>query len=342
MEKQVFWQQRFDSIQILRGLAALLVVTEHIRWMNRGAFGVDVFFVISGFMMMLSTQKSRTHFWRKRLLRILPPYYLLTLLTYVLLLLFPNMFEQTSGNPLYLVKSLLFIPFDVGGGVLQPIYRIGWTVNCEMFFYLLFGIAMHISFRFRGIICTGFLLGITALAWWLPRSFAPVTFYGAPVMLEFALGMGLYEVAKKLYDMSLDVSTQSNRWMKMMSLCCIAAGVGVLVYMVLTKQQVNILGFGRLIYWGVPAAFCVLLFFLGGLFLSMPKPLVGLGDMSYSIYLVHYFPILLLDRYVLTMTDNRLLLAGISIIGIGVVLVLARGFYKLIEKRGKGIMTSFR
>jgi peptidoglycan/LPS O-acetylase OafA/YrhL len=337
MEKQVFWQQRFDSIQVLRGIAALLVVTEHIRWMNRGAFGVDVFFIISGFMMMLSTQKNRTHFWRKRLLRILPPYYLLTLLTYVLLLLFPNMFEQTSHNPVYLVKSLLFIPFDIGGGVLQPIYRIGWTVNCEMFFYLLFGIAMHISFRFRGLICTGFLLGMAALGRWLPGSFAPITFYGAPIMLEFALGMGLYAVAKRLYDMTLNASTRSKGWMKMMSICCIGAGVGLLVCMVLTKQQVNILGFGRLLYWGVPAAFCVLLFFLGGLSLPMPKPLVGLGDMSYSIYLVHYFPILLLDRYVLSLTDNRLLSVGISLLGVGVVLVLAYLFYLLVEKNNRMI-----
>jgi peptidoglycan/LPS O-acetylase OafA/YrhL len=342
MEKQVFWQQRFDSIQVLRGIAALLVVTEHIRWMNRGAFGVDVFFVISGFMMMLSTQKNRTHFWRKRLLRILPPYYLLTVLTYVLLLMFPNMFEQTSGNPIYLVKSLLFIPFDIVGGVLQPIYRIGWTVNCEMFFYLLFGIAMQISFRFRGIICTGFLLGMTALGWWLPGSFAPVTFYGAPVMLEFALGMGLYSIAKKLYDIFPDVPTRSGGWMKVMSLCCIAAGVSVLVFLVMTKHHANIFGFGRLLYWGVPAAFCILLFFFGGLFLQMPKPLVGLGDMSYSIYLVHYFPILLLDRYVLPLTGNRLLSVGISLLGVGVVLVLAYWFYLLVEKRGKGIMTSFR
>jgi peptidoglycan/LPS O-acetylase OafA/YrhL len=337
MEKHVFWQQRFDSIQVLRGIAALLVVTEHIRWMNRGAFGVDVFFVISGFMMMLSTQKSKSHFWRKRLSRILPPYYLLTLLTYVLILLFPYMFEQTSGNPIYLVKSLLFIPFDIGGGVLQPIYRIGWTVNCELFFYLLFGIAMHISFRFRGIICTGFLLGMTALAWWLPGSFAPVTFYGAPVMLEFALGMGLYPVAKKLYDMSLDVPTRSKGWMKVMSLCCIAAGVGVLLFMVLTKQQVNILGFGRLFYWGVPAVFCVLLFFLGGLFLPMPKPMIGLGDISYSIYLVHYFPILLMDRYVLPLTNSFGQSVGISLLGIGVVLVLAYGFYTVIEKNNRMI-----
>jgi peptidoglycan/LPS O-acetylase OafA/YrhL len=342
MEKQVFWQQRFDSIQVLRGIAALLVVTEHIRWMNRGAFGVDVFFVISGFMMMLSTQKSKTHFWKKRLLRILPPYYLLTLLTYVLLLLFPRMFEQTGGNPINLVKSLLFIPFDVGGGVLQPIYRIGWTVNCEMFFYLLFGIAMYISFRFRGVICTGFLLGMAALARWLPGSFAPVTFYGDPVMLEFALGMGLYPVAKKLYDLSLDVSIKSNRWIKMMSLCCLAAGVGVLLCMLLTKQRVNILGFGRLFYWGVPAAFCVLLFFLGGLFLQMPRPMVGLGDMSYSIYLVHYFPILLMDRYALPLTDSFGQSVGVSLLGMGVVLVLAYGFYKIVEKRGKCIMTSFR
>lgn len=152
-----FQDLHFDSIQALRGLAALFVVFQHIRFLNFGAFGVDIFFCISGFMIMFTTEKSTKYFFRKRLIRILPLYYLMTLVTYLSLLLFPSMFQQTRHNLSYLVKSLLFIPFDIGGGIIQPLVRIGWTINCEMLFYLLFFIAFHISMKYRGLICSAFL-----------------------------------------------------------------------------------------------------------------------------------------------------------------------------------------
>jgi peptidoglycan/LPS O-acetylase OafA/YrhL len=211
-----------------------------------------------------------------------------------------------------------------------------------MFFYLLFSIAMHINYRFRGIICSGLLLAVVVLAGLLPSSWVPLTFYGSPTMLEFALGMGLYIVTKKLYDMSLTISAKAKQSLRLLALCGLAGGLGILVLLTATKQTVNILGFGRLLYWGIPAVCVTLLFFFGGLFLPMPKPLVRLGDMSYSIYLVHYLPILLLDRYVLSRTDNPLFIAGISVLGIGIVLVLAYWFYQIVELRGKRIMTSSR
>ena len=152
-----FHELHFDSIQALRGLAALFVVFQHVRFLNFGAFGVDIFFCISGFMIMFTTEKSTKYFFRKRLVRILPLYYLMTLGTYLSLLLFPSMFQQTRHDFSYLVKSLLFIPFDIGSGAIQPLVRIGWTINCEMLFYLLFFIAFHISMKYRGLICSAFL-----------------------------------------------------------------------------------------------------------------------------------------------------------------------------------------
>ena len=77
-----FHELHFDSIQALRGLAALFVVFQHVRFLNFGAFGVDIFFCISGFMIMFTTEKSTKYFFRKRLVRILPLYYLMTLVKY--------------------------------------------------------------------------------------------------------------------------------------------------------------------------------------------------------------------------------------------------------------------
>ena len=195
-----FHSRHFDSIQALRGITALFIVLEHIRFLNCGAFGVDIFFCISGFMIMYSTHSHTRYFLRKRLIRILPLYYFMTLGTFFLLVLFPGMFEQSKADPVFLLKSLLFLPFDIGGGVLQPLMRVGWTINCEVFFYILFLIALKINHKYRGFFCSILLSGTVAAASLLPSPPAFLAFYGSPVMLEFILGILGYYAAWGLYN----------------------------------------------------------------------------------------------------------------------------------------------
>ena len=73
---QKFHSIRFQNIQALRAVLAIFVVLEHVRFAACGAFGVDGFFAISGFMILFSTANSTEHFFKKRLIRILPLYYL--------------------------------------------------------------------------------------------------------------------------------------------------------------------------------------------------------------------------------------------------------------------------
>lgn len=293
-----FHSNRFGSIQTLRGLAAIFVVLEHIRFLNCGAFGVDIFFCISGFMIMYTTEKTTEHFFRKRLIRIVPFYYLMTIGTYLLLLLFPGMFQQTTAQPSYLLKSLLFIPFDIGGGVLQPLLRIGWTINCEMLFYLLFFLSFHISHKYRGVVSSLFLMGIVLLSELLPVSWTPLEFYGNPVMLEFAFGILCYYIAQQIYrfcQTKAAVGSLSGGY-RLAGWCCLLLGLGGLLLLALTKPYVNIQSWRRLLYWGLPALVIVLVFFTAGLAINMPKWGVWLGDISFSLYFIHYYPILLIDR----------------------------------------------
>ena len=292
-----FQDLHFDSIQALRGLAALFVVFQHIRFLNFGAFGVDIFFCISGFMIMFTTEKSTKYFFRKRLIRILPLYYLMTLVTYLSLLLFPSMFQQTRHNLSYLVKSLLFIPFDIGGGIIQPLVRIGWTINCEMLFYLLFFIAFHISMKYRGLICSAFLAVLVGAvqifaplisSWQSPigRMFSPVLmFYGDPVMLEFIFGILAYYLLRFLYHRHLEHP--------------FPMAVSVLSAV------------------GIPVIFCL----LAGLKLSLPRFFILMGNISYSLYLVHYYPVMLLDRAVFDFST----LSVMSVIGVILSVALSIG-----------------
>lgn len=324
-----FHQMHFDSIQVLRGITAVFIILEHIRFLNCGAFGVDIFFCISGFMIMFSTHRDGRHFLAKRLIRILPLYYLMTVGTFILLLLFPTMFQQTNADPVFLLKSLCFVPFDIGGGVLQPLMRIGWTVNCELFFYLIFGIALGISHRFRGLLCSLFLIATILIARLVPAPSAALAFYGNPVMLEFIYGILAYYAAWGLYRL--------YRTRKLPRACLLLGFpgcLGCLWGLLITKPHINILGFRRPILWGLPALLIVLCAFLAGLNAKkMPGPLVRLGNISFSLYLMHYYPVMLLDRAVFdfSVCSSRAL-AGTAV-AIAVSVGLALVSHALIEVR---------
>lgn len=338
-----FQNLHFDSIQVLRGLAALFVIFQHVRFLNFGSFGVDIFFCISGFMIMFTTQKSTQYFFRKRLIRILPLYYMMTLGTYLVLLLFPAMFQQTRHDPSYLIKSLLFIPFDIGGGVIQPLLRIGWTINCEMFFYLLFFISYHISMRYRGLICSGLLLVLVAAVqffapsiqtWQTPLGSAvsPVlTFYGDPYMLEFIFGILAYYLARFLYHRHLVHEIPGC-----VSLLAAAAVPVIFCLLAFFTPMVNVIGFRRLPLWGLPAFALVILAFLAGLHVKMPRFVVFTGNISYSLYLIHYYPVLLLDRVVFDFSAVTVKSVFGLILSVAVSLILAYISWLLVEKKFTG------
>ena len=337
---EAFHKEHFDSIQALRGIASLLVILVHIRFLNRNAFavGVDIFFCISGFMIMFSTHTGPKYFLRKRLFRILPLYYLMTIGTFFLLVLFPGMFQESRANPVFLLKSLLFIPFDPGGGLIQPLMRVGWTINYEILFYIIFFLAMKISHKHRGLLCSAFLLAIISasqlLSALLPGSYAPLIFYGNPVMLEFVLGILLYHAARKLYR-HFRISAFPPAFLPISMICIIGVFIGLLA----TDPTADVLGFYRPLLWGVPAAVIVLCTFVIGLYpVKIPSSMVRLGNASFSLYLLHYYPVMLLDRMVFdfSVCSPRALLGAVIAIAVSVAIALVSR--ELLEKRVSGLL----
>lgn len=327
-ESDDFFSRHYDSIQALRGISAIFIILEHVRFLNCGAFGVDIFFCISGFMIMLSTHRDTSHFLGKRLIRILPLYYLMTFCTFIAVLFFPMLFAQTRPDPLFLIKSLLFIPFDIGGGVLQPLLRVGWTINCEIFFYLIFWLAMKLSHRHRGLICCCLLSGVMILAHILPNAPAPLAFYGAPVMADFLLGILCYHVAKRIFSLHA-----MGRLPKFCPMVCMLLAFGCFVGLIATKHYMNIPDQYRPLLWGIPAAVIVLSFFTAGLSVKTPFPLKKLGDISFSLYLVHYYPVMLLDRLIFDFGScTPLSLTGVML-ALVISVLLALAGWALIEKR---------
>ncbi len=147
--------RRLDNIQLLRALAALSVVITHTlhetgaheQTLNLG-FGVDVFFVISGFIMAQTSLRefgmagAPLRFFLRRLARVAPIYWLLTTLMLAGSLIAPSLLNVPTGGLGHIVASYLFIPDARGAGEMRPVLALGWTLNYEMFFYALFSLAL--------------------------------------------------------------------------------------------------------------------------------------------------------------------------------------------------------
>ena len=126
--------------------------------------------------------------------------------------------------------------------------------------------------------------------------YAPLQFYGNPVMLEFILGILGYYIAWGLYQ--LYQKTNRNPFWTIIAPICLIMIVLLFTILVLTKPTINILGLRRILLWGLPALMLVISAFILGLKIAIPTWIVQLGNMSFSIYLIHYYPVMLLDRAV--------------------------------------------
>ena len=102
-------KNKIEYIELLRFLAASCVVCVHLPPIKAGAFGVDLFFIISGFVMMYSTSISAKNFFLKRLYRIVPLYWVCTLGVFIIAVSHPELLNNTKASFLELTQSLFFI-----------------------------------------------------------------------------------------------------------------------------------------------------------------------------------------------------------------------------------------
>lgn len=107
----------------------------------------------------------------------------------------------------------------------------------------------------------------------------------------------------------------------------------MLLLLYVTYPHVNVLGYRRVLLWGLPCFLVVLLFFHAGLYLSMPAWCVRLGDISYSIYLIHYYPVLFLDRKIFDFSTLRPASVLGMLIAFGIVLFLSYICWYLMENK---------
>ncbi len=312
------------SIQYLRGLAALGVVLCHYgsdltaypklsSFFNFGQSGIFVFFLISGFIIVYSLNRSNYEskqffkFLLKRSIRIDPSYFVAILLTIVLL-------EFLAFLPSFNGHRFVFIPGQLIAHIFYavpftkyPFYNhVFWTLSVEFQFYLLIGILYFLSdnriFKFTFLV----LFSLTCLipfsnSYYLVFNYAPI----------FAAGISLVNFYQK--------RSLSNTILPLLLLCLVEYKFGLPIFILLIFTSMAIPFFKIVI-----------------------KPLKQLGDISYSLYLTHPLVLIvflgLAKRLGLGTINNQLLALFLEIT---VAVLFAYLFYRIIEKPSSDLSKRF-
>ena len=315
--------KQFQSIQYLRAAAALGVVAFHTHMTGPlGQIGVDVFFVISGFIMWLVIQRESRpgDFLLRRVLRIWPLYAFATLVMAV----------HNSAPVHEVIKSLLFVPYRDAAGQAWPVLVQGWTLNYEMFFYLVLALCLFLPKARQLPAMTGVMTLLVATGLILRPTGAVAATFTGPLLLEFVAGLwlGWLAAAGRLPRTAV-------------SLGLVALAV---VGMALTRD------FGgderwRALIWGPSAVLLV----AGALGLEQGgrvrtwAPLLALGNASYSIYLFHPFVLKTVVRHAAFLPTPLVVLvvmAVCSAVGLVAYFVvekpLTQLFHRLLKKGRRG------
>lgn len=313
---------KLDSVQMLRAIAALAVVFFHIPLFRNGDWGVDIFFVISGFIMAMVTAQSGSHFFTKRVIRVVPLYWLGTLGVFAVALVLPSLLDNTTADVPGLLKSLFFIPYQKGEYV-QPLLYLGWTLNFEMFFYALFAVSMAISHRHRLLICSSLLLALVVLGHLVTFEALLAKFYTQQILAEFVLGMGCYAIYKRTAGWRAASPGKGER------AGLITLGLVALVYMPFAGGLAESLGRG--LAWGIPAAVVFLALVHGLSGVRLPWVLVLIGDASYSLYLFHPYVLKVFNKLFHVFDTPGVLAYVMTPVSIALCCVVAIGIYRWVE-----------
>jgi len=292
-------QPVFDSLQVLRGIAAFMIVLKHSLYevyggdaVTSGSFlsdyplilGVDIFFVLSGFVMVYSTKgkngtiQSSANFMIRRIIRIVPVYWFYSFLLLGVALVLPSALGSSVFEWTHFLKSLFFIPHDApnGGGAI-PFLANGWTLNFEMYFYVIFAVAMLfrplVSLIFMSLYFVLSLLVFRMIGDWSVAA----TFYSNFIILDFLAGAWIGYVCV--------------RGIRFPEKFCFAAWIvagGILLSpFFISYMGLSIGRIGSLVISSGVVAFLALPNLSERI--EAPRFLKAVGDSSYTLYLFHPF-----------------------------------------------------
>ena len=281
------------DIQALRGLAVLLVVLYHLKipGFYNGFIGVDIFFVISGYLMVsIYNSKSSKMFFIKRARRLLPAYWSTLILSLLVgfVVLAPSDFLQLKNQ---ILMSMLFIPnffFWAQNSYFQvtdfnPLLNL-WSLGVEFQFYLLVPLLCHIFLRNKKLF--NFIFVASLIACLVVLTISPKTSF-------FLIPFRLWEFMFGYYILT------NNHKLRLKHIYF------ALFVFVLILFYPHLDGFSSSIFFGHPGIVSLVVVLITGSAIKIGfnpggnifmKTLIKIGDYSYAIYLIH-FPVIIFYNY---------------------------------------------
>ncbi|BEL79909.1 acyltransferase [Serratia marcescens] len=310
---------KINSIQYLRGIAALLVIFYHLRFdlnnvysqkdignllFESAAFGVDLFFVISGFIIMYATERKEhmqgVKYFIRRWFRIYP--------LLILCIVFYFFFISSSEDYSLFYRSLIPLNSNYSGG--SPFYGYNilmpaWTLTFEISFYGIFLMSILISHRYRGLICSAMILSfVIGIQVFFNKSIsfngynnfnfaagsilhAPLTLLSSPMFIDFIYGIIIFYLLRKSKGL---IIKKRALFISVSFLLIISS-----TYLLMTKQVV---GHGPTAWGlvGMVVITCLLTIEASGA-LAHSNTLSFLGNISYSLYLTQAVVLEFFDKY---------------------------------------------
>jgi exopolysaccharide production protein ExoZ len=329
-------------IQILRFLAAAAVVAFH-AWgvaptfikvapdtfslgLEHGGHGVDLFFVISGFIIFYATARANltaATFLRRRVERIVPLYFFVILIVTVLAFALPATFGTPDWfTPQHIFKSLAFVSFTDGE---MPVVYVGWSLEYEMYFYLCVALLMALTQNvWRNIVVMFSLLTIVGQLSNVSAALGNYAFFVDPLILEFVFGVLVA---------NMFVSGRIS-WPMF-----VAVGGAIAALLVADPAS-------RALIYGIPSAALV----AAAAYLSraretpsrIERALARLGDASYSMYLAQVNTVSLACAYVADLFSDIAPMALVAVtsciallVGLLLNIVVERPLLRLCRRIGK-------
>jgi peptidoglycan/LPS O-acetylase OafA/YrhL len=321
-------------VQLLRAVAAGLVALGHALGeayqLADGDFhyfglgwnpGVDIFFVISGFIMIVTNHDSfgkagaALTFAKRRIIRIVPVYWFYSLVMLAVLILLPGHVRYSNLDAGHALSSFVFFPMARIDGQIKPLLTPGWTLNYEMFFYFLFALALLAPRRLGVAAMAAVLLLLPAFGALFEPGQPALAFWSNPIVIEFLFGVGLGLV-----------------YLRTGFAIGFAAFAGLSVLSVLLFVQLS--GEPRLISNGLPALPLVFAFAFYrdvGHSRLLHGAAKWLGDSSYSLYLSHPFTLELVKLVWVGLFGATYFLAY-TIVGLASAALVGIASYLVLEK----------
>lgn len=333
--------KNFYSIQALRALASVLVMCFHFRedinksiaglgdrLFLKGDIGVDLFFLISGFIIYHITKndnkgvESARVFFIKRFCRVFPPYFVITLFVA----------GSNINDLINTVKSLLFIPLntaDLAPWFGQAKLFVGWTLNYEFVFYTLVSLCMIFKEKKFIILSIIIALTVTIPAYINNVGVSPTNNYNYPGYLSTITNSLMFEFLSGCFAAYL-VINKKIKYSRTISIALVATSFGVFSYVILGHQS-NIGEIGYIL-----PSFMVLFTLTNHESLysfRAPKPILETGKVSFSLYLVHFRAKSILEK--IFNSNNGVAWMGVVMFSLSVILsfILAFISHFLLEKK---------